>query len=31
MADVETQEQLRELADKFVVRAVEIETKAGTD
>jgi hypothetical protein len=25
--DTETQEQLRELADKFIVRALEIESK----
>jgi hypothetical protein len=29
MVDVETQAQLRELADKFIVRAVEIEAQAG--
>jgi hypothetical protein len=29
MVDVETQQQLRELADKFIVRAVEIEAQAG--
>ena len=28
--DTETKDQLRELADKFIVRAVEIESKAGT-
>jgi hypothetical protein len=26
--DAETQEQLRELADKFIVRALEIESKS---
>jgi hypothetical protein len=26
--DTETQEQLRELADKFIVRALEIESKS---
>jgi hypothetical protein len=29
--DADTQVELRKLADKFIVRAVEIETKAGTD
>jgi hypothetical protein len=29
--DAEMQGELQELADKFIVRAVEIETKAGTD
>jgi cell division protein ZapA (FtsZ GTPase activity inhibitor) len=28
--DAETQEQLRELADKFIVRALEIESKSRT-
>jgi hypothetical protein len=30
ITDTETQEQLRELADKFLVRAVEIEAKSKT-
>jgi hypothetical protein len=30
ITDIETQEQLRELADKFIVRAVDIETKPPT-
>jgi hypothetical protein len=29
--DADTQVELRRLADKFIVRAVEIENKAGTD
>jgi hypothetical protein len=29
--DADTQVELRKLADKFVVRALEIESKAGTD
>jgi hypothetical protein len=31
IGDADTQVELRRLADKFIVRAVEIETKAGTD
>ena len=29
--DADTQVELRKLADKFIIRALEIETKAGTD